>query len=153
MNNAISITEVIDLIKANWGTMVAVLGALGIGVEITPFIKFNPMSLLMNKLGRMLNAELLKEVASLKKEFHDHLKEEDEERINNIRKELVDFSLSCQREEYHTRDEFDRIFERVQKYHELLQKYQRENGKIDIEVSYIKKIYASCLEEHKFFEG
>jgi hypothetical protein len=107
----------------------------------------------MRKIGSMLNAELLKEVSSLKKEFHDHLKEEDDEKINNIRKEIVDFSLSCQRGEHHTRDEFDRIFERVQKYHELLEKYDEENGKIDIEVNYTKKIYASCLEEHRFFEG
>lgn len=146
-------TEVINLIKANWGEFVALMGVFGIGIEVVPFIKFNPISWLMSRIGKMLNADLLKEVASLKKEFHAHLKEEDEERINNIRKEIVDFSLSCQREEYHTRDEFDRIFERVQKYHELLKKYQRENGKIDIEVNYIKKIYASCLEEHKFFEG
>jgi hypothetical protein len=153
LENTISIAEIISLLKANWGTIVAVLGALGIGIEVTPFIKINPVSWLMRKIGSMLNAELLKEVSSLKKEFHDHLKEEDDEKINNIRKEIVDFSLSCQRGEHHTRDEFDRIFERVQKYHELLEKYDKENGKIDIEVNYIKKIYASCLEEHRFFEG
>ena len=103
--------ELIGLIKENWGTIVAVLGLFGVGVEMTPFIKINPISWIMSKLGRMLNAELLKEVASLKTEFHDHLREEDEEKINNIRKEIVDFSLSCQRGEHHTRDEFDRIFE------------------------------------------
>lgn len=145
--------ELIGLIKENWGTIVAVLGLFGVGVEMTPFIKINPISWIMSKLGRMLNAELLKEVASLKTEFHDHLREEDEEKINNIRKEIVDFSLSCQRGEHHTRDEFDRIFERVQKYHELLEKYKKENGKIDIEVKYIGKVYTECLEEHKFFEG
>ena len=145
--------ELIGLIKENWGTIVAVLGLFGVGVEMTPFIKINPISWIMSKLGRMLNAELLKEVASLKTEFRDHLREEDEEKINNIRKEIVDFSLSCQRGEHHTRDEFDRIFERVQKYHELLEKYKKENGKIDIEVKYIGKVYTECLEEHKFFEG
>lgn len=153
MDNTIPITEFINLVKSNWGTIVTVLGVFGIGIEMVPFVKINPVSWLMHKIGNMLNSELLKEVASLKKEFHDHLKDEDDERINNIRKEIVDFSLSCQREEHHTRDEFDRIFERVQKYHDLLKKYDRENGKIDIEVSYIKKIYASCLEQHKFFEG
>lgn len=153
MENTVSITEIISLLKANWGTIVAVFGVMGIGIEVTPFIKINPVSWLMYRIGNMLNAELLKEVSSLKKEFHDHLKEDDDEKINNIRKEIVDFSLSCQREEHHTRDEFDRIFERVEKYHKLLEKYKKENGKIDIEVNYIKKIYALCLEQHKFFEG
>ena len=145
--------ELIDLLKANWGSIVAVCGALGIGIELTPFIKLNPISWILKRVGNIMNSELLQEVATLKKEFHEHLQEDDEEKINSIRKEIVDFSLSCQRDEHHTRDEFDRIFERVEKYHDLLKKYNKENGKINIEVNYINKIYMSCLEEHKFFEG
>ena len=38
-------------------------------------------------------------------------------------------------------------------YHNLLDKYGMENGKIDIEVGYINNTYRKCLEENKFFEG
>ena len=89
----------------------------------------------------------------LKKEFNDHLEDYDKEKINEIRKEINDFSLSCQRGEHHTRDEFERIFSRIGEYHVILKKLKQENGKIDIEVEYINKIYQSCLEEHRFFEG
>ena len=153
MDNPISITEIIALIKANWGTIVTVLGVLGIGIEVVPVIKINPVSWILKRIGNMLNADITKKVDVLQDEFHRHLKERDFDRINDIRKEIVDFSLSCQRDEHHTRDEFERIFSRVDEYHNLLVKYKMENGKINIEVGYIEKVYAMCLEEHRFFEG
>lgn len=153
MDNPISITEIIALIKANWGTIVTVLGVLGIGIEVVPVIKINPVSWILKRIGNMLNADITKKVDVLQDEFHRHLKERDFDRINDIRKEIVDFSLSCQRDEHHTRDEFERIFSRVDEYHNLLKKYKMENGKINIEVGYIEKVYAMCLEEHRFFEG
>lgn len=153
MDNPISITEIIALIKANWGTIVTVLGVLGIGIEVVPVIKINPVSWILKRIGNMLNADITKKVDVLQDEFHHHLKERDFDRINDIRKEIVDFSLSCQRDEHHTRDEFERIFSRVDEYHNLLKKYKMENGKINIEVGYIEKVYAMCLEEHRFFEG
>lgn len=153
MDNTISITEIISLIKANWGTIVAVLGVFGIGIEVTPFIKINPVSWIMNKIGHMLNAELLEEVSCLKKEFHDHLRAEDIKEINNIRKEIVNFSLACQRGEHHTRDEFGRVFSRIDEYHKLLERHKKKNGQIDIEVKYINQIFLDCEKEHKFFEG
>lgn len=143
---------IIDFLKDNWGTIAAILGALGIGLEVAP-IKINPVSWLLKKIGNMMNADIINELNRFKNEFDTHLKNCDLDKINDIRKEIVDFSLSCQRGEHHTRDEFDRIFSRVGTYHELLDKYKMQNGKIDIEVTYINKVYGECLEEHKFFEG
>lgn len=144
--------ELITIIKENWGTIIGTCGVLGIGLEISP-VKVKPVSLLLKKAGAIMNADISEKVNSLEEEFQNFKKEEDMDRINNIRKEIVDFSLSCQRNEHHTRDEFDRIFERVTTYHFLLKKYGKENGKIDIEVNYINNIYADCIENHKFFEG
>lgn len=144
--------KVISFLQENWGGIVSLCGVLGIGLELAP-IKIKPISVLLKKAGRIMNSEIISKVDRIEKELHDFKKENDYEKINNIRKEIVDFSLSCQRDEHHTRDEFDRIFERVDEYHSLLKKYSLENGKIDIEVSFINKVYQECLESHKFFEG
>lgn len=144
--------ELILLVKENWGTIIGICGVLGISLEIAP-VDLHPVSWILKKIGNIMNSDMLKSFDELKTEFHNHLSECDHDKINNIRKEIVDFSLACQRGEYHTRDEFDRIFDRIREYHALLEKYKMENGKIDIEVSYINKIYGKCLEEHKFFEG
>lgn len=146
------VEELIAFVKENWGTIVSICGAAGICLELSP-AKMYPVSWILKKMGNIMNSDMVKEIEDLKNEFHSHLNECDEDKINDIRKEIVDFLLQCQRGENHTRDEFDRIFERVSKYHALLEKHDMENGKIDIEVSYINKIYGECLEEHKFFEG
>ena len=145
--------ELIAFVKENWGTIVSICGAAGICIEIIQQIKIYPVSWLLKKIGGIMNADLISEIQKLKKEFNDHLEDYDKEKINEIRKEINDFSLSCQRGEHHTRDEFERIFSRIGEYHVILKKLKQENGKIDIEVAYINKIYQSCLEEHRFFEG
>lgn len=142
----------IIFIKENWGVIVGCCGVFGIGLEISP-IDIQPISWILKKIGSVMNSDIIEKVNLMEKELHSFRTEEDMEKINNIRKEIVDFSLSCQRDEHHTRDEFDRIFERVNTYHDLLKKYKKENGKIDIEVNYINKVYSECLEYHKFFEG
>ena len=144
--------ELITFIKANWGSIIGCCGVFGVGLAIAP-VEIKPVTWVLKKIGTIMNSDIIEKVNNLENEIHSFRKEEDMEKINNIRKEIVDFSLSCQRTEHHTRDEYDRIFNRVSAYHDLLQRYKMENGKIDIEVSYIKKVYAECLEEHKFFEG
>lgn len=146
------VEELIAFVKENWGTIVSICGAAGICIEVIP-VKVYPVSWLLKKIGSIMNADLIDEIQKLKKEFNDHLEDYDKEKINEIRKEINDFSLSCQRGEHHTRDEFERIFSRIGEYHDILRKRNQENGKIDIEVAYINKIYQMCLEEHRFFEG
>ena len=146
------INAFVDFFEENLGTIVTVCGLFGISLEISPF-EFKPVSWILKKIGNTMNEDLVNELNTFKKEFDAHLKNCDLDKINDIRKEIVDFSLSCQRGEHHTRDEFDRIFSRVGSYHELLNRYKMQNGKIDIEVNYINKVYGECLEEHKFFEG
>ena len=146
------IETALNFLQENIGSILSVLGVFGIGLEIAP-AKIKPISWLLKKMGKVMNAEIIQKVEKLENEFQGFKKEEDIEKINNIRKEIVDFSLSCQRHEHHTRDEFDRIFERVDEYHNLLKKYEMQNGKIDIEVAYINKVYQSCLEENRFFMG
>lgn len=136
--------NIISFIKENWGAIIGICGVFGIGVEVAP-VKLYPVSWLLKKAGNIMNYDIAEKVNALETEFQSFKKDDDMERINNIRKEIVDFSLACQKEEHHTRDEYDRIFDRVGAYHELLKKYGMENGKIDIEVNYIKKVYSDCL--------
>lgn len=146
------VEELITLIKENWGSIIGICSAAGICLELFP-VKVYPVSSILKKIGNIMNSDMMSEFQNLKSEFNEHLKDFDFNKINDIRKEIVDFSLACQRNEHHTRDEFDRVFSRINEYHDLLDKYKMENGKIDIEVSYINKVYSKCLEEHKFFEG
>lgn len=144
--------EFIKFLQEHLGAIAALCGVFGVGLELAP-VKLSPISFVLKKAGHIMNSELIKKVEKIEKEFDEFKKENDHEKINSIRKEIVSFSLACQRDEHHTRDEFDRVFDRIDEYHSLLKKHGLKNGKIDIEVSYINKVYQICLESHKFFEG
>lgn len=143
---------IITFIRENWGTIVGCCGVFGVGLEIAP-IDIRPVSWCLKKIGSVMNADIIEKVNKVEIELQSLRKEKDMDKISDIRKEIVNFSLSCQRDEHHTRDEFDSIFECLNTYHDLLKKYGKENGKIDIEVNYINNVYSECLEHHKFFKG
>jgi len=158
--------EVWNWILNHYGFILAVLGVFGISLEVGSK-KHKPISWVLNMIGRACNTELqakMQEIAaqvalidesvsSLKNDFMENKREMDLREIYKIRKEISEFVLSLQRNEKHTRDDFDRIFERLTAYHKLLDMYGLENGKIETEAAYIEDTYNQCLVEQCFFEG
>lgn len=144
--------EIVTWISANWGIVLSVCGALGIGLEVSP-AKVRPISALLKWIGGALYAPVDKKIDALQTEFKSFRKDYDMGKIRNLRAEIIGFSISCQRDEKHTQEDFNRIFEQVDHYHALLEQYDMTNGKIDIEVAYITKIYNDCLVKGKFFKG
>ena len=57
----------------------------------------------------------------------------DENEMDRIRWEVLDFANACRNHIKHTKDEFHHIISLNEKYHNLLDKYQDENGVFDAE--------------------
>ena len=74
----------------------------------------------------------------------------DENEIDRIRWEVLDFANSCRNKRRHTKDEFDHIISQNDKYHKLLDKYDMENGVFDAEYAYILRLYKKCQDENDF---
>ena len=136
----------------NWTTIALVTGVLGIGFEVAPQ-KIKPISWVIKWMGARMYEPVNKQIEDMKTELKSFRKEYDDGKIDSIRRDIIQFSLSLQRHEKHTRQDYQRIFEQIDKYHDLLDKYGRENGVIDIEQKYIQGIYLECLESDKFFQG
>ena len=92
--------DFITFLRCNIGNIIALCGVFGIGLEIAP-VNIRPISWILKKAGNVINEDLIKKVNILDKEFKEFKDDEYMERINSIRKEIVDFSLSCQRKERH----------------------------------------------------
>ena len=116
------------------------LAGLGIVIEITP-IKINPVSWILNYIGKMINREICSEIKGLKEDFHELYTTVDMNEVDRIRYEILDFANSCRHGREHFKDEFTHIFEINDKYHAILKKRKQTNGVIDAEFEYIKKIY------------
>lgn len=127
-----------------------VLFVIGMFVEFTPAIKFNPLTAILGWIGRLINGEVLEQIAALQKRADEQRASIDENEMDRIRWEVLDFANACRNHVRHTKDEFEHIIALNTKYHTLLDKYGSKNGVFDEEYAYILKLYRQCQVENDF---
>lgn len=135
---------------------VLLLVGLSAFIEITP-IKINPVSAIFRWIGDKINAPLIERIDAIAQtqnvqqqklvELQDSM---DDNEIDRIRWEILDFANSCRNGRMHTQDEFIHIISLNTKYHDILAKRDLTNGLIDLEYSYIEKLYQKCSEKNSF---
>lgn len=147
----VTLTEKIAEMSASdvFYTISLLLVLFSVFFEITP-IKFNPISSLIRWLGNAFNGRILNEIAPLKKTIGEIRDTVDDNEIDRIRWEILDFSNSCRQGKRHTLDEFVHIIELNEKYHQILKRRNLTNGRIDLEYSYIISIYEECQKKNSF---
>ncbi|MBE5807099.1 MAG: hypothetical protein E7317_02030 [Clostridiales bacterium] len=128
--------QVFDWILSHWAFCAFVLGVF---VQITPGIKFSPLTW----IGNLFLGGIRKDVAGLQAQM-------DENEKDRIRWEVLDFANSCRNGRKHTKDEFQHIITLHDKYKRLLEKTNDTNGVFDEEYAYIKRLYAERQEKNDF---
>ncbi len=135
-------------------------GLASVFIEITP-IKFNPLSFALkwagSKLASGFAAELKQDIAEIKtdtamlKESVENIDNKvDNNEIDRIRWEVLDFTNSCRNKRKHTKEEFHHIMSLDEKYHDILEWRGKENGQIDMASKYIHDLYWKCLTDGGF---
>lgn len=120
--------------------------------EISP-IKFNPITMFLRWLGNKFNGPVLEKLSEQDAAMGEIRDVVDDNEIDRIRWEILDFSNSCRQGKLHTLDEFVHIIELNEKYHKILDRRELTNGRIDLEYRYIVKIYEKCQAEDSFLKG
>ena len=110
--------------------------------EVSP-IKVNPITRIFEWMGKKINGPLIKKVDGLAETVDDN-------EIDRIRWEILDFANSCRNHRRHTYDEFVHIINLNEKYHKILEKRDMTNGQIDAEYTYILALFTKCQEENDF---
>lgn len=123
---------------------------LGIFIEITPAIKINPITALFHWLGKIIVADVMQEVQTIKKKQEEQQLNIWENEADRIRYEVLDFANSCRNGRKHTKSEFEHIIELNTKYEDLMEKLKEENGVFAADYSYVYGLYQYCLKENKF---
>ena len=73
--------------------------------------------------------------------------------ININRNRIIDFASKIANFDVAvSREEFNRIFKTYTEYEEILEKYDKTNGEVDIAMSIIKDSYTSHMKNHSFIE-
>ena len=111
-------------------------------IQIAP-VKINPWSAIAKAIGRAINGDLIRAVNQVSESV-------DQNEIDRLRWEILDFSNSCQNGRRHTREEFDHIIKMHEKYESILTRRNESNGQVDMAYDYIKTLYQKCLIERDF---
>lgn len=118
-------------------------------IEITP-IKWNPLTSILSWIGTRMNGKLIAKVDNLEKKTEALEEKIDMNEIDRIRWEILSFAGSCRKGQKHTKDEFEHIISLHEKYNNILEEHDMQNGLVTIEYEYIEDIYRRCLEQNSF---
>lgn len=127
-----------------------VLFLLGMFIQFTPAIKFSPLTAIFKWIGKAFNGEVIERISNLEACFDKQQKSIDENEMDRIRWEVLDFANACRNHRKHSKDEFQHIIAINTKYHDLLKKYDQENGVFDAEYAYILELYHECQRNNSF---
>ena len=73
--------------------------------------------------------------------------------INVNRNRIIDFASKIANEDVVvSREEFNRIFKIYNEYEDILHKYNKTNGEVDIAIRIIKESYGNHMKHHSFIE-
>ena len=149
MDTLIEFVSEIDIGKL-LKNLALLIGGLSCFVEFSK-IKLNPLSWILNWVGKAINGPLIAKIDALDQKQDaqqatmDALRDtQDDNEIDRIRWEILYFARSCRNGEWHATDEFDHVMGLNAKYHRLLERRNLKNGIIDLEYNYILQNYDKC---------
>ena len=119
-------------------------------LQIAP-IKINPWSWLARTIGRAINGEVLKEVASLRADVQQNKAEDDEQWVFLSRSHILRFGDEVRHGVAHSEEHFDQILSDISKYEQYCAKHPDfKNGKAKATIKLINETYHKCLKENNF---
>lgn len=131
----------------HWGFCTFVLALF---VQFTPVIKFNPFTALFQWIGKIIVADVRRDVTDIRQAIAEMQTQQDENEKDRIRWEILDFANSCRNARRHTKDEYQHVIELHDKYKALLEKTHDANGVFDAEYEYILGLYRERQERNDF---
>lgn len=131
-------------------TVLSVLAACGIVIDLTPGIKFQPVRWVLKRLGNLINAGVNEQYEKIQKRLDELQMEVTEFKVDSWRTEILDFSDSCMNRRRHTKEQFDHVIDTLNKYEKYITENKLTNGQVDVAHEYILEIYKQCIRENDF---
>lgn len=116
-------------------------------------INWNPWDKILGWFGSKANSSLNKKVTELEKKFDEHIKESEEEKIENTRRDILEFCNSCMNGRKHTQEQFRFILKKCDKYETYIEEKNLKNGEISSAIEEIRHIYSLCLQKNSFLKA
>ena len=96
------------------------------------------------------NKEILNALSDIRSDIAEIYKILDNDKIENIRGEILTFADSIRAGDNHSREQYHHIIERNNEYHQLIEKYKVTNGVLDLAMQAILNSYQEHEEKNDF---
>lgn len=126
-------------------------------IQIAP-IKINPWSTMAKAIGRLINAEVLKELDEVKKaqaemqcHLDEHIRVDDERDADQLRESILQFNTELLRDIPHTREDFIEVLTKIDAYEKYCASHpEYPNSRAVHAVANIGRVYDDRLKKHDF---
>lgn len=132
------------------GGLLAVVMTL---LQVAP-IKINPWSALAKAIGRAVNADVLRELKSVKDDLSDHIRMDDERNADEHRARILRFNNELLRDIPHTKEEFIDVLADIDFYERYCRDHENyKNNRAVHAIANISRVYDDRLREHDFLKS
>lgn len=126
-------------------------------IQIAP-IKINPWSAVAQAVGRLINADVLKELGEVKaaqaetqRRLDGHIRVDDEREADRHRESILQFNNELLREIPHTREDFIEVLARIDAYEKYCASHpEYPNSRAVHAIANIGRVYDERLKKHDF---
>lgn len=122
-------------------------------IQIAP-IKMNPWSTIAKAIGKAINADVLKELDTVKKDLADHVKANEVRNADEHRTRILRFNNELLRDISHTKEEFIDVLADIDFYERYCRDHKDyENNRAVHAIANISRSYDERLRKHDFLRS
>lgn len=122
-------------------------------IQIAP-IKMNPWSAIAKAIGKAINADVLKELDTVKKDLADHVKANEVRNADEHRTRILRFNNELLRDISHTKEEFIDILADIDFYERYCRDHKDyKNNRAVHAIANISRSYDERLRKHDFLRS
>lgn len=122
-------------------------------IQIAP-IKMNPWSAIAKAIGKAINADVLKELDTVKKDLADHVKANEVRNADEHRARILRFNNELLRDISHTKEEFIDVLADIDFYERYCRDHKDyKNNRAVHAIANISRSYDERLRRHDFLRS
>ena len=122
-------------------------------VQIAP-IEIKPWSAIARAFGRAINAEVLRDLKTVKQDLTDHIRIDGERDADEHRARILRFNNELLRDIPHTKEEFIDVLADIDSYERYCRDHENyKNNRAVHAIANISRVYDDRLREHDFLKS
>lgn len=115
-------------------------------------ININPWDWFFGLIGKKLNKELLDKVDEVDKKLDNHIKEDEKEKLETMRRDILEFANSCMNKRKHTQEQFTFVIKKCDEYEKYIEDNHIKNGEISSAIEEIRRLNTKCRQENSYLK-